>query len=836
MHRYLAESEARAQYRSYADIESSGLYVNALTVLAGLVGATTAAVLRFARLKSQKLAAGGNSDGSILLFDEADAQLLLSAKGDRHRLVLQAGCACAVSGLAAILAQLTRIYNTTQCFVRVQTNGDETCQVGPPILEKIEEVAFHPHMYLSADANDGEGPGIAAYVGAVLLGASLALSAFGFSLIEHWRDELSRRTQRIPKVHCVPAGGQKLLHVLCGPTKPMGELIQHVVMLCLLVRWFLPERSCSTVGGVQSCVRHWPWEMLESEPSPSYHLTMYGKRMGQVAGDLMALSLIPVPKNSLILPAFGIPFERALWFHRLLGQGATIATVVHMACFFVDWSLTPQRGVVGLELIAQECFSPFCDYSTPEEQKKCDDSYEPGGANEFTWLFDGKRKRVQNFMGIVAGACFVLMLMTSLEWVRRNHFEVFYKTHIVCAIGSFVGMYHHFELGKLDVAVLPLMLIIGDYALRVARSFRGDATIVSTKVFGGEQHGSARFLSLEIQSERFKLQEPGQYFFLRIPSIAALEWHPFSVSSAPEEASINIVLKDLGDWTRQLCATPSRHLPLGEKIRLDGPYGRLTVPVYNYDAVLLCCGGIGCTPMFAVLNSLSERMNAAAADSDADAASLLPRRTTASLPKVVWLIWSVREQCLIDHYMPKLIEAQQHSACNIRVYVTGGPQQKLDPEKAFIVDAAAGGSNAASVGFRRSADLDNRADDAIENGTRFEALSFTDDWVQVAEEKWLPRKFCRKEEVPHVAAETDQQAGSSAMDAEMELQQPFVGQGRPNLRRIVSTVDQECANQVIGSCAVLACGPTPLLDCIKDAIAQTKTETSFEFHQETFEF
>ena len=46
--------------------------------------------------------------------------------------------------------------------------------------------------------------------------------------------------------------------------------------------------------------------------------------------------------------------------------------------------------------------------------------------------------------------CFLLILLSSLNWVRRNHFEIFYKTHIVCALLSFWSLYNHFELGKLD--------------------------------------------------------------------------------------------------------------------------------------------------------------------------------------------------------------------------------------------------------------------------------------------------------------------------------------------------------------------------------------------------
>ena len=121
-------------------------------------------------------------------------------------------------------------------------------------------------------------------------------------------------------------------------------------------------------------------------------------------------------------------------------------------------------------------------------------------------------------MGVIAGMCFLLILLSSLNWVRRNHFEIFYKTHIVCALLSFWSLYNHFELGKLDVAAPFLVLMLGDYLLRTWRSFRGDATIVSTKVFN-DGPDTPQFLAIELSSSRFRMEEAGQYFFIRIPSV-----------------------------------------------------------------------------------------------------------------------------------------------------------------------------------------------------------------------------------------------------------------------------------------------------------------------------
>ena len=133
--------------------------------------------------------------------------------------------------------------------------------------------------------------------------------------------------------------------------------------------------------------------------------------------------------------------------------------------------------------------------------------------------------------------------------------------------------------------------------------------------------------------------------------------NPFSVSSAPEADNITIVLKDLGDWTHALCELPSAFVPDGSKLRIDGPFGRLAVPVASYDAVLLCCGGIGCTPMMSVLGSIVARSKAG-----------------GKALREICFVWAVREAALVEYFMPLLIEAAQLPGCRIRVHRAGRRQ------------------------------------------------------------------------------------------------------------------------------------------------------------------
>ena len=51
--------------------------------------------------------------------------------------------------------------------------------------------------------------------------------------------------------------------------------------------------------------------------------------------------------------------------------------------------------------------------------------------------------------------------------------------------------------------------------------------------------------------KRFNYQ-PGDYIFLKIPAIAKYEWHPFTISSSPEQDFLGLHIRSVGTWTNKL--------------------------------------------------------------------------------------------------------------------------------------------------------------------------------------------------------------------------------------------------------------------------------------------
>jgi len=100
----------------------------------------------------------------------------------------------------------------------------------------------------------------------------------------------------------------------------------------------------------------------------------------------------------------------------------------------------------------------------------------------------------------------------------------------------------------------------------------------------------------------------GQFFKFRFLT-RGLWWqvHPFSLSAAPNGDYLRITVKQVGDFTRSL----SRLGP-GAPVILEGPYGIFTSVRRRRPRALLIAGGIGITPLRALIEEMPQRKNSIA--------------------------------------------------------------------------------------------------------------------------------------------------------------------------------------------------------------------------------
>jgi predicted ferric reductase len=94
--------------------------------------------------------------------------------------------------------------------------------------------------------------------------------------------------------------------------------------------------------------------------------------------------------------------------------------------------------------------------------------------------------------------------------------------------------------------------------------------------------------------------QAGQFFRWRfLDRRSWWEAHPFSLSRALAPPSLRITAKGVGDHTDAL-----RHLRIGTRVMAEGPYGNLTARRRTRRRVVLIAGGVGITPLRAMIDEL----------------------------------------------------------------------------------------------------------------------------------------------------------------------------------------------------------------------------------------
>ena len=93
----------------------------------------------------------------------------------------------------------------------------------------------------------------------------------------------------------------------------------------------------------------------------------------------------------------------------------------------------------------------------------------------------------------------------------------------------------------------------------------------------------------------------GQFFIWRFPGHGGW-WraNPFSLSAAPDGRSLRLAAKAAGATSAGL-----RNVPVGTRVFAEGPYGAFSSLQRTHDDTLLVAGGVGVTPIRALLEELT---------------------------------------------------------------------------------------------------------------------------------------------------------------------------------------------------------------------------------------
>jgi predicted ferric reductase len=212
-----------------------------------------------------------------------------------------------------------------------------------------------------------------------------------------------------------------------------------------------------------------------------------------------------------------------------------------------------------------------------------------------------------------AMAGFALMVFAGLaSWrvARRTvKYETWWVTHLYFYLAIALAYLHQVMYGQqfvghawarwtwigMYVVTLGLLLVFR-VAGPVWTSLRLDLRVYGVQ---RESHDTVSVWITGRRLERLALRG-GQFFGFRFMTRDGWwQSHPYSVSAGPTPSFLRITVKDLGDQSRELAT-----LRPGTRVVVEGPYGVFTADNRRTDHVVLIGGGVGVTPVRAILDDL----------------------------------------------------------------------------------------------------------------------------------------------------------------------------------------------------------------------------------------
>ncbi|XP_006758449.1 PREDICTED: NADPH oxidase 5 [Myotis davidii] len=302
-----------------------------------------------------------------------------------------------------------------------------------------------------------------------------------------------------------------------------------------------------------------------------------------------------------------LPLDQNIQFHQLMGYVVVGLSLVHTVAH-----------VVNFVLQAQSESSPFQFWELLLTTR-------PG----IGWVHG-----LASPTGVALLLLLLLMFACSSSCIRRSgHFEVFYWTHLSYLPMWLLLILHGPNFWKW--LLVPGILFFLEKAVGLAVSRMAAVSIVEVNLL------PSKVTHLLIKRPPLFNYRPGDYLYLNIPTIARYEWHPFTISSAPEQKdTIWLHIRSEGQWTNRLyesfrvsdpvdCdskrlsrslrmrrsqrrpqvseAPRENHQLCDIKCYIDGPYGTPTRRIFASEHAVLIGAGIGITPFASILQSIMYR-------------------------------------------------------------------------------------------------------------------------------------------------------------------------------------------------------------------------------------
>lgn len=336
---------------------------------------------------------------------------------------------------------------------------------------------------------------------------------------------------------------------------------------------------------------------------------------GQCLNFFCSIIVLLVCRRSISLlraRGFGryLPLDDHVYFHKMIGLFIAFHSMVHTVCHLFNFMVVVQN----------------------QDPEKADTNisyaqYLFGVVEGLGWI--GGCASITGWLLLV-----ILTIMSLAQPFSRSlgRFELFYYTHLLY-IPFWVLLFIHaprFWMWFLG----PFLIFFVETSLRLRNLLTNLTATGKTQIIKAVPLPSD-VIHLEIKRPASFEYNPGDWIYVLIPEIAKYEWHPFTISSAPEQDGVIwLHIRAVGEWTRslrsffegfenrnhlgrfiksgqfslsmdQLGTIQTLPTPLPNiTIFIDGPYGSPSSQIFRAEHAVLIATGIGVTPFASILQSI----------------------------------------------------------------------------------------------------------------------------------------------------------------------------------------------------------------------------------------
>ncbi|KAH6814591.1 ferric reductase-like transmembrane component family protein [Perilla frutescens var. frutescens] len=431
------------------------------------------------------------------------------------------------------------------------------------------------------------------------------------------------------------------------------------------------------------------WKLNQYQHRAAFQVLGYCLCFAKAAAETvkfnMALILLPVCRRTLtrLRETFlgrVIPFDDNINFHKLVAVEVMLGTVVHIimhcSCNFVKISTCPKDQFDAV-------FGPVFNYQQP------------------TYM---------DLMGSVVGVTGIVMILLMLyAYILASHS---FRRNVVKLPGAFhhLAGFNSFWYAHHLLAVVYILLIIHGFFLFLTTEWYKKTTWMYVAV-PMLIYTTERILTLYDRNYKVDINKAviytgnvlalymskppgfryksGMYLFVKCPDLSNFEWHPFSITSAPDDDYLSVHIRTLGDWTTELkkrfekACEPQTTKPIrGNLVRMEtkayskapqefpkivvkGPYGAPAQDYKKYDILLLVGLGIGATPFISIIKDIVNNESGSSLPGDVTGGKTGPERA--------YFYWVTREQGSFDWFkgvMDDIAEYDHHHIVEMHNYLT----------------------------------------------------------------------------------------------------------------------------------------------------------------------